>query len=208
MDNYKITCIQIKGSKQNLTNKVGELYNSIIMNNNVTSSVVSNKCLGIDLDDRLTFDINIEEICKKICSGIGALRRIKPFVPQTSLVTLYKSLIQPYFDYCSPLWETCDKILKDKLQILQNRAAIELSTGARYDDRIRSSDLLEGLGWDNLHVRRAKLKSILMYKILNENCSPCLRENLVRLRELTRGHNLRNQETDLALPKPTQRSQG
>jgi hypothetical protein len=45
------------------------------------SSVVSNKCLGVDLDDRLAFHINIEEICKKICSGIGALRRIKPFVP-------------------------------------------------------------------------------------------------------------------------------
>jgi hypothetical protein len=59
------------GSRQNLTNKVGELYNSIIMNNNVISSVVSNKCLGVDLDDRLTFDINIEEICKKICSGIN-----------------------------------------------------------------------------------------------------------------------------------------
>jgi hypothetical protein len=41
-----------------------------------------------------------------------------------------------------------------------------------------------------------------MYKILNENCSPCLRESFVRLRELNRGHNLRNQETDLALPKP------
>jgi hypothetical protein len=93
------------GSKQNLTNKVGGLYKSIIMNNNVISSVVSNKCLGIDLDDRLTFDINIEEICEKICSGIGALRRIKPFVPQSSLVRLYKSLIQPYFDYCSPLWD-------------------------------------------------------------------------------------------------------
>ena len=195
------TKLIVIGSKQNLTNKVGELYNSIIMNNNVISPVVSNKCLGVDLDDRLTFDINIEEICKKICSGIGALRRIKPFVPQTSLVTLYKSLIQPYFDYCSPLWDTCDKILKDKLQILQNRAA-RVITGARYDDRIRSSDLLEGLGWDNLHVRRAKLKSTLMYKILNENCSPCLRESLVRLSELNRRHNLRNQETDLALPKP------
>jgi hypothetical protein len=153
--------------EQNLTNKVGELYNSIIMNNNVISSVVSNKCLGVDLDDRLTF--------------IGALRRIKPFVPQTSLVTLYKSLIQSYFDYCSPLWGTCDKILKDKLQILQNRAA-RVITGARYDDRIRSNDILEGLGWDYLHDRRAKLKSILMYKILNENCSPCLRESLVRVR--------------------------
>ena len=49
------------------------------MNNNVVSSVVSNKCLGVDIDDRLTFDINIEGICMKICSG--ALRGIKPFVP-------------------------------------------------------------------------------------------------------------------------------
>jgi hypothetical protein len=102
---------------------------------------------------------------------------------------------------CSPLWDTCDEILKDKFQI--NRAAgAVMITGARYDDRMWSSDLLEGLGWDSLHVRWAKLKSILMYKVLNENYSPCLRESLVRLRELNRGHNLRNQETDLALPKP------
>ena len=141
------------------------------------------------------------EICKKICSGIGALRRIKPFVPQCSLVTLYKSLIQPYFDYCAPIWDTCDKFLKDKLQILQNRAA-RVITGTRYEDRIRSSDLLKGLGWDNLRTRWAKLKSILTYKVLNDNCSPCLRESLVRLTELNRGYNLRNQETDLALPKP------
>ena len=117
--------------------------------------------------------MNIEKICNKICSGIGALRIIKPFFPQSSLVTLFKSLIQPYFDYYSPLWDTCDKILKDKLQIQQNRAA-RVITGGRYHDRIRSSDLFEGLGWDNLHVRRAKLKSILMYKFLNENCSPCM----------------------------------
>ena len=53
------------GSKQNLTNKVGDLYNSIIMNNDVISSVNSNKCLGVDLDNRLIFDINIEEILFK-----------------------------------------------------------------------------------------------------------------------------------------------
>jgi hypothetical protein len=83
------------GSKQNLTNKVGDLYNSIIMNN-VVLSVVSNKCLRVDLDDRLTFYINMQEDL----FSIGALRRIKPFVPQSSHVTLYKSLIQPYFDHC------------------------------------------------------------------------------------------------------------
>jgi hypothetical protein len=113
------------GSKQNLTNKVGDSYNSIIMNNNVVSSVVSNKCLRVDLDDRLTFDINKQEDL----FSIGALRRIKPFVPQSysSHVTLYKSLIQPYFDHCFPLWNTCDKMLKDKLQILYKIVRLELS---------------------------------------------------------------------------------
>ena len=45
-----------------------------------------------------------------------ALRRIKPVVPLYALVILYRSLIQCYFNYCSPLWDTCCKQLKDKLQ--------------------------------------------------------------------------------------------
>ena len=175
--------------KQNLINKTGDLHTSIFMNNNLVSPVVSNKCLGVDLDHKLTFHTYIEEICKKICLGIGVLRRIRQFIPQGSLVTLYNSLIQPYFDYCSPLWDTCDKTLRNKLQILQNHAA-RVIMGTRYDDRIRSSDLLQSLGWDTLHVRWAKLKSVLLYKILNENYSPCLRDMFVRLRDLNRQYNL------------------
>ena len=59
---------------------------------------------------------------KKASAAIGALRRIKPFVPLRTLVTLYRSLIKPYFENCSPLWDTCGKQLKDKLQKIQNRA--------------------------------------------------------------------------------------
>ena len=117
------TKLMVIGSKQNLINKIGDLHTSIVMNNNLVSPVVSNKCLGVDLDHKLTFHTYIEEICKKICSGIGVLRRIRQFIPQGSLVTLYESLIQPYFDYCSPFWDTCDKTLRNKLQIIQNRAA-------------------------------------------------------------------------------------
>ena len=153
------------------------------MNNNLVSPVVSNKCLGVDLDHKLTFHTYIEEICKKICSGIGVLRGIRLFVPQGSLVTLYKSLIQPYFDYCSPLWDTCDKTLRSKLQVLQNRTA-RVIIGTRYDDRIRSSGLLQSLGWDTLHARWVKGYA------------------RKTLRDLNRRYNLRNHDMDLALPKP------
>ena len=82
------TKLTIIGSKQNLNNKAGDLNSSITMNNNLLSSVVLNKCLGVDIDEMLSFRIHIEDICKKICSGVGILRRIKPFIPQGSLVTL------------------------------------------------------------------------------------------------------------------------
>ena len=39
------------------------------------------------------------------------MRRIKKFVPVATLETVYKGLDQPYFEYCSPLWETCGKLL-------------------------------------------------------------------------------------------------
>ncbi len=70
------------------------------------------------------------------------MKRTKPFVPDETLHTIYRALVQPYFDYCSPLWGNCGLLLKDKLQRFQNRAAWVL-TGADY--YISSSELLEQL---------------------------------------------------------------
>ena len=84
------------------------------------------------------------------------MRRIKKFVLVATLETISKGLVQPYFEYCSPLWETCDKLLKDKLQRFQSRAARVL-TGASYD--IRSADLIDSLSWQTLDDRRRCAKS-------------------------------------------------
>ena len=73
-----------------------------------------------------------------------------------TLETVYKGLVQPYFKYCSPLRETCDKLLKDKLQRFQSRAARVL-TGASYD--IRSEELIDSLSWQTLDDRWRCAKS-------------------------------------------------
>ena len=115
-------------------------------------------------------------ICKKASAGIGAMRCIKPFVPVDTLEKVYKSLVQPYFEYCSPLWDNCGKLLKDKLQRFQSRAARGLS-GANYD--IRSADIIQTLSLDTLDKRRLCAKSTLMYKILNDDTTPNLRNSLL-----------------------------
>ena len=112
---------------------------------------------------------------------MGVIKRIKPFVPMCSLTRLYKALIQPYFNYCSPLWDTCGKVVKDKLQVLQNRAA-RVIAGARFETN--SAQMLESLQWTTLDVSCDELKSVLLYKILNEQSAPTLRQAFVKNKDL------------------------
>ena len=186
------------GSTHNLNKKSKNLPAATSIDNNIVSRVTSNKCLGVLLDEKLTFETHTEYICKKACAGIAALRRIEPFVPLCTFVTLYNSLVQLYFDYCSPLWDTCGKKLKDKLQKIQNRAG-RVITGSSYD--ITSVDVLDNLKWKNLQARCSLIKATLMYKIFNDQSAPHLRASFTKLNDTNINYNLRNLETDLALAK-------
>jgi predicted nuclease of restriction endonuclease-like (RecB) superfamily len=136
---------------------------------------------------------------KKVGSGIAMLQRAKNFVPVSSLQIISNALIQRYFDYCSPLWDICGTQLLDKLKKFQNRAA-RIIPGASYE--IDSAVVLETLGWENLKSRRQKMKSILLYKILNDYTAPNLKESLIGSSLTLANYNLRNIYTDLALSKP------
>ena len=185
------------GSSYNLNNKNSE--QPVVVNNIPVSRTDTHKCLGVQMDEKLSWDSHIDMICKKASAGIGAMRRIKPFVPVDTLEKVYKSLVQPYFEYCSPLWDNCGKLLKDKLQRFQSRAARVL-TGANYD--MRSADIIETLSWDTLDARRIRAKSSLMYKILNDDTAPNLRNSFVKRNVDQTDYHLRSSATDLTLPKP------
>ena len=101
-------------------------------------------CLGVKLDGKLNWEMHIDSICKKVSAGIGIMRRIKPYayVLSKTLQDIFDGLVMPYFNYCSPLWDTCGKGLglHNELQKFQNRAARVIS-GVNYETR--SSDVLE-----------------------------------------------------------------
>ena len=124
---------------------------------------------------------------------------MKAYVTVDSLQTIYKALIQPYFDYCFPLWDTCGKSLQEKLQKFQSRAA-RVITGATYD--IKSVDVLHTLSCETLDLRRSYSKSAFIYKILNNYTAPGLKEYFRESIVSQSTYHLRNSETDLTLPKP------
>ena len=45
------------------------------------------KSLWVFVDESLSWDTHIDKVSKKIDAGIGAIKRIKPFVPHSTLLT-------------------------------------------------------------------------------------------------------------------------
>ena len=76
---------------------------------------------------------------------IGIIKRIRNFIPKESLLTLYRTLVEPYLRYCNIVWGQCNETLKDKLQTLQYKAARTIAK-IRYDGA-NHMKLLCDFGW-------------------------------------------------------------
>ena len=95
------------GPRQRLSTLTDTLELSI--GNVPIEQVSSVKSLGIYIDENLTWHSHIDKLCKKIASAIGAVKRVKPFVPQSTVLNIYNSLVQSHFDQCSVVWGNCGK---------------------------------------------------------------------------------------------------
>ena len=71
----------------------------IIMVNNT-------KNLGLQVDDQLKWSTHLSSTIKKVSRGIGMLKYSKRYLLKENLLTLYRSLIEP-FRHCCPIWGFC-----------------------------------------------------------------------------------------------------
>ena len=113
-------------------------------------------------------------------------------------VNMYNPLVMPYFNYCGAVWGNMNKGVADKLQKKQNRAA-RILTFSNYD--VRSSVLLDELGWERLEYVRLKQLALTMYKIHN-NLSPSYLRRIFTNTSDVHSHNLRNSELNYYVPRP------
>ncbi len=93
------------------------------MKNNVVIERVSKiKFLGIIIDNKLCWKPHINYIKTKISKSIAVLYKVKDFLNQASLYTLYCSFILPYISYCVEVWGNTYKTNTKPIFILQKRA--------------------------------------------------------------------------------------
>ena len=195
--NVKKTKFSIIGSH----NKLADLNHQfdVKINEHYLERAKTYKYLGIDLDESLSWDSHIDSVVKKASAGLGAIKRVRNLVPRETLITIYKALVQPYFDYCSSVWGSIGVCQSERLQKLQNRAARLITFS---DLNVRSSILLGDLGWDCLERRRSKQLAINLFKALH-NLSPIRLTSIFKTTSSVHSHNLRNSKYNLFVPRPS-----
>lgn len=78
--------------------------------------------LGMVLDTHLTYRRHCDFVSSRMSAAIGALYKVKAFVPREALLSIYFSLVHSHLLYMVNIWGTASTAHLKPLQILQNRA--------------------------------------------------------------------------------------
>ena len=82
--NKSKTEFMLIGSRQRI--RTFEISPSLEIGGMPINWVSHTKCIGVYIDEMLIWNEHINQISRKIASGIGTLKRIKSFVPDTTAV--------------------------------------------------------------------------------------------------------------------------
>ena len=95
---------------------------SITLDKEVTKWNKTVKLLGIKIDNKLDFNENISNICKKASLKLHALARIAPYMNKEKLRILMKTFIDAQFNYCLLIWMFHSRTLNNKINKIYRRA--------------------------------------------------------------------------------------
>ena len=82
----------------------------------------STKCLGLNIDESLTWKYHVQNINNKISRSLFSIKQAMNFLPLHSLKTLYFSLIQPLLTYDILAWGNANTSIIHKTTMMQKRA--------------------------------------------------------------------------------------
>ena len=146
------------------------------------------------VDQHLNWKEKISTMKKKVSRGIGMLKYSKKYLPLLTIQSMYKSLVDPYFRYCSPVWRSCGTTAINELQKLQNRA-VRIVTNSRYD--ASAKPIIKKLGWFTVSEIIQMETLSMVYKSINDLALTYLTEMFLRLSDRSK-RELRNTRSDLA----------
>ena len=78
--------------------------------------------LGVIIDDKLKFNLHINEITKKISKNSAILYKLRQYLPENTLLSVYRSIIECYINYCNLIFGNAALTHISPLVIAQKKA--------------------------------------------------------------------------------------
>jgi hypothetical protein len=91
------------------------------------------KLLGVYFDEYLSFDVHVDQLCKKVSKTLFSLNRIKNFVNSEALKKLYYALVHSSISYCINVYGSANKTTLSPLFLMQKKA-VRIISRAKYRD--------------------------------------------------------------------------
>ena len=124
------------------------------------------KLLGVQTDERLSFDEHVSSICNRVSQQINALRRISKYLAIQNRMSIYNAFLTSNFSYCNIVWHFCSNRSMYKLEKVHKQALRVVLN----DDTSSYRVLLDTVSKPTLYVSRQKSIAIEAYKCYdNEN---------------------------------------
>ena len=130
-------------------NKPSPVY---YVSNTQLSEASSLRLLGVQVSADLSWNEHVSNVTKKCNRLIGFLRTVVGKQNPNILLTLYRSLVLPVIDFCSPVWFVYRKNHINNLELIQRRASRFILGQRRGDQSYR--ERLQQLNLMDLNNRR------------------------------------------------------
>ena len=79
--------------------------------------------LGVTIDNKLSFDEHIINICKTANKKLNALSRINHYMKQNQKEILLSSFTISHFSYCPLIWMFCSKKTSKRINAVHERSS-------------------------------------------------------------------------------------
>ena len=161
----------------------------------IMSNSKEKKILGVVIDNRLTFNSHIRQLCKKVSQKISSLSRISNQLNDSEETLLFNAVVKSQFKYCPLVWMFCSRTSNNMINRVHQRA-LRVILG---DDLSDFESLLQKNNRDiRSHHKHIQSLMIEISKIKNE-LAPAIMDSIFERRN--EPYNLRNFQEVLAEKK-------
>ena len=150
-------------------------HDPLIISGKTIEQVHTTTFLGVIIDDKLSWKMQIDHINTKVCKSIGILRRLQNKLNKCSLLKLYKCFVLPHINYCNIVWGSTYQTSLSKLFTLQKKAIkivlkVPLKTSTESIFNQSKFNTLAGINKIQTSIFMYKYKNYLLPNSFSDRC--------------------------------------